>query len=110
MSGEHVLQTANKRLQEELGFTCNSLKKKFSFVYNLDCGNGMHEHEFDTVIYGTFEKNAVIIPNMDEVSEHRWIKMDDLRKEIEQSPNNYAPWFKKILVRIGILSRNITKI
>ena len=52
--GEHVADAANRRLQEEMGFT-TSLNKAFDFTYKAAFDNGLTEHEFDHVFIGIYE-------------------------------------------------------
>ncbi len=106
MESESVEVTIHRRLEEEMGFDCD-LKKRFSFVYNLDVGNGMREHEFDTVFEG--EYNGEINPNPDEVSDVKWISIKELRKDITTYPEKYAEWFKKIIERMNGSKAYFTK-
>jgi isopentenyl-diphosphate Delta-isomerase len=47
--GETSLQAGRRRLQEEMGFTCE-LEEVFSFIYKAPFDNGLTEHELDHVI------------------------------------------------------------
>lgn len=100
VSSENVSNTAHYRLKEEMGFDCK-LRKRFSFVYDLNVSNGMREHEFDTVFEGKYD--GPIKPNPEEIESYRWISIEDLQKEIQENPEIYAPWFKKILERMGLV-------
>src|SRR5438128_2142558 len=44
--GEDILDAANRRLKEEMGFT-TTLKKAFDFTYKSEFDNGLTEFEFD---------------------------------------------------------------
>ena len=57
LSGENLIVSAKKRLKEEMGFECE-LNKKFSFVYNLDVGNGLTEHEFNSVFLENIQEKS----------------------------------------------------
>lgn len=98
ISGEDVIISAKRRLKEEMGFECD-LKKKFSFVYKLDVGNGMTEHEFDIILIGKYDGD--VVPNNNEVDDIKWIKIDSLLLDIKNNPDNYTSWFKVILERMG---------
>jgi isopentenyl-diphosphate delta-isomerase len=100
VSGENIFETIQKRLKEELGFGCG-VKKRFSFVYNLDVGGNMKEHEFDTVFEGKYDGNIELNP--EEAKAYKWISIEELEKDIKEKPETYAPWFKKILERMGIV-------
>ncbi len=101
VSGENILETIQNRLIEELGFSCD-IKNRFSFVYDLDVSGGMREHEFDTIFEGKY--NGSIKLNPEEVQNYRWISIENLKHEIRQKPDKFAPWFKKILERAGIVT------
>ena len=49
--GEETLVAAQRRLQEEMGFTTH-LEKIFDFIYQADFSNGLTEYEFDHVFAG----------------------------------------------------------
>lgn len=98
ISGEDLIVSAKRRLKEEMGFECEQ-KKKFSFVYKSKVGNGLIEHEFDTILIGKYD--GKIKPNPEEVEDTKWIKMEDLVENIKNHPTHYASWFKIILERMG---------
>lgn len=91
---ETYLEAAIRRLQEELGISC-TLEEKFNFIYKADVGEGLWEHELDTVFTGVFEGQFNLNPN--EVSEIRYISWEDLEQEIEEKPETFTEWFKIIL-------------
>ncbi len=102
-----MMITAQRRLQEEMGIECK-LQKKFSFVYKVDAGNGLLEHEHDTVLIGKYDGS--VAPNPSEASEAQWISIAELIKNISEKPQDYTPWFKIILQRMGYdLSENVSK-
>ncbi len=98
ISGEKLMVTAERRLQEEMGFTCK-LQKKFSFVYQVDAGNILIEHEYDTVLVGKYD--GEVSPNENEVQDIRWVNIDELINNIVENPHEYTPWLKIILQRMG---------
>src|SRR6188768_1448075 len=55
--GEDTLLAAQKRLQEELGFT-TSLEKAFAFIYKASFENGLTEYEFDHVFTGVYNREV----------------------------------------------------
>ncbi len=89
--GESVEDAAHRRLQEEMGFDCE-LREVFSFIYKADVGNGLTEHEFDHVFFGTFDGNPM--PNKEEVEEWQRSPIGELRKDVALHPEKYAPWLK----------------
>lgn len=92
--GETYLEAANRRISEELGIQ-TTLTKKFHFIYKADVGQNLWEHELDHVFTGNFEGEFHLNPK--EVSEVRYISMDNLEKEMKNNPENFTEWFKIIL-------------
>lgn len=91
---ETTLQAANRRLQEEMGFT-TELKEEFSFIYRAELDGNMIEHELDHVFFGTFEGDIHF--NKEEVNDFKWVSMPDLMNDVEKSPSSYTEWFKILL-------------
>ena len=95
--GEKVSDAANRRLQEEMGFSCK-LKKVFDFVYRAPFENGLTEHEFDHVFMGNYEGEPEINP--EEVNAWKWIGLEELKKDIHANPSDYTVWFKIAFPRV----------
>lgn len=91
--GETNIEAGLRRLQEEMGFTCN-LEEVFSFIYKAPFVNGLTEHELDHVMIGKYNDSPII--NSEEVADYKWIKLDELKKDISENPQNYTEWFKII--------------
>ena len=91
---ETYLEAAERRLNEELGIE-TLLTYRFNFLYKADVGQNLWEHELDHVFTGNFEGEFKL--NEDEVSEVRYISIDDLDKEMSANPENFTEWFKIIL-------------
>ncbi|MCD6367805.1 MAG: isopentenyl-diphosphate Delta-isomerase [Candidatus Aenigmarchaeota archaeon] len=96
--GETVEEAAHRRLMEECGFDTD-LREIFSFIYKIDFDNGLTEREFDHVLIGKYD--GEIHPNPEEVEECRWIDMKALKREVENDPEKFTPWFRLILERIN---------
>ena len=90
---ETTLAAGVRRLQEEMGFV-TPLKEKFSFIYKAAFDNGLTEHEFDHVLVGTYENSPLI--NEDEVCAWKWMPLQEVQNDIQDSPDSYTPWFKII--------------
>ncbi len=88
---EEVEVSAEKRLQEEMGFT-TSLTKAFSFVYRTEFNNGLTEHEYDHVYFGNYESD--VAPNADEVQDYCYMSAEAVANSIESHPQKYTSWFK----------------
>ena len=91
--GETSIEAGKRRLQEEMGFVCE-LEEVFSFLYKAEFDNGLTEHELDHVMIGSFESNPII--NKEEVESFKWMKLEDVKNDIENNPNEYTAWFKII--------------
>mgnify|MGYP002653787269 CR=1 FL=1 len=92
--GETYLEAAHRRLQEELGISCD-LEEKFHFIYKAEVGEDLWEHELDHVFIGNYEGDFSL--NNDEVGDIRYISMNDLDKELTENPEHFTEWFKIIL-------------
>ncbi len=91
--GESNLEAGKRRLQEEMGFSCE-LKELFSFIYKAPFDNGLTEHELDHVMIGHYENAPVI--NREEVEDYKWMTLSNVKKDIATNPSNYTAWFKII--------------
>jgi len=92
--GETIQAAAQRRLKEEFGFQC-PLNEVFSFIYKADVGGGLFEHEFDHVLFGSYD-GAIAAPNPEEIESYRWVTMQALEKELEQHPERFTTWFRII--------------
>lgn len=95
--GEETVDAAHRRLLEEMGFDCD-LEWKFSFIYKAPFDNGLTEHEFDHVFFGTYDHEPFI--NRDEAEAWKWIKIDDLLADVKKNPSNYTVWFRIALEKM----------
>lgn len=92
---ESYIDAANRRLEEELGFT-TELEEIFHFIYKTkDEESGLTEHELDHVFVGNYEGEIPF--NTEEVKAVRWISKKDLDKELTTTPEKFSFWFKVIL-------------
>ena len=90
---ETNIQAGTRRLREEMGFE-TELKEMFHFIYKAPFDNGLTEHELDHVMIGYF--NDVPMINDDEVESWKWMKIEDIKKDMIENPNIYTVWFKII--------------
>ena len=91
---ENYVDAAHRRLREELGINCE-ISEKFYFIYKADVGQNLWEHELDHVFTGVYEGDFNL--DLEEVSEVRYISMENLDQEIKQNPEHFTEWFKIIL-------------
>ena len=89
--GEETGNAAFRRLKEEMGMVCD-LKQMFSFIYKAKFDNGLTEHEFDYVFFGT--SDAIPQINKAEVQNWKYISMEDLSEQMEKHPEHYTEWLK----------------
>lgn len=89
--GESLEEAVNRRLYEEIGLN-SDLTEIGSFVYHVKFNNEVSEYEYDHVFIGDY-KGDKIIENKEEVECTKWIKIDELKEDILQSPEKYTVWF-----------------
>lgn len=91
--GESNTEAGKRRLMEEMGFA-TELKELFSFIYKAPFDNGLTEHEYDHVMIGNYKGEPKLNP--DEVADWKWMKPEDVKKDISLNPDQYTAWFKII--------------
>lgn len=96
--GEATEAAARRRLREELGFDC-PLEHAFAMVYRADVGGGLVEHEYDHILLGRWD--GVPDPDPAEVSDWRWVPLDELRDEVGRHPRRFTYWFRVALLELG---------
>ena len=92
-NGETSLEAGQRRLKEEMGFTCE-LEEVFSFIYKAPFDNGLTEHELDHVMIGYFDDVPEL--NKDEAESYKWMSLKAVKKDIKEHPELYTAWFKII--------------
>ena len=92
--GEKIEHAAKRRLKEEMGMDVLPVLSH-KFIYKVNLGNGLTEHELDYVFFGVTEAAPVVNPT--EVEDWKFISMDDLRNEMDKNPETFTHWFKIIL-------------
>lgn len=91
--GETTIDAGKRRLQEEMGFTCD-LKEVFWFVYKAPFDNGLTEHELDHVLVGKYNEDPFINP--EEVADFKWMTLEAIKDDMVLQPEIYTEWFKII--------------
>ena len=94
---ETVKDAANRRLFEEMGFSCG-LSIQTSFIYCTPFGNGLTEHELDYVLTGVFNGSPQI--NRSEAQAFRWADLKEVKQDIVIHPENYTSWFRIALEKV----------
>ncbi len=88
--GERTNDAARRRLREEMGIDCE-LSHASSFVYRADLEGELVEHELDHVFVGL--TSDLPLHDSAEVSECRWIEVDELREWLRREPMAFTAWF-----------------
>lgn len=89
---EPLVQSAKRRLKEELGVQEVDLRSLGTISYHLNLGDGMQEHEYTHLLTGTYE--GLVFPVAEEVRAYEWVELDQLMDELQVSPSLYARWFR----------------
>lgn len=92
---EELIETAQARLQEEMGFSC-SLTYIDKFTYYAQLTNGLIEHEIDSILVGAIPRKS-FIHNQEEVDDWDWKSIQDIYTEGKNHPQEFTPWFFKAL-------------
>ncbi len=95
--GETTLDSARRRLSEELGIDC-PLYARDHFIYRVRLDHDLLEHEFLHVLTGTW--SSAVQPDPNEISELRWLSIDSLSSEIQQNEANYCYWTRIAIARL----------
>nr|WP_319005146.1 isopentenyl-diphosphate Delta-isomerase [Acuticoccus sediminis] len=106
-AGEDLDAAARRRLGEEMGFCCD-LRNVGSFIYRADMQNGLIEHEYDHVYFGTFDGEPV--SNPDEADEWRWIEQYRLLAWMQDAPEDFTAWFRTIFSPSGEVAFDILEL
>ena len=101
--GENIPVAALRRLEEEMGFTCN-LQEVFSFIYCAALNNELTEYEFDHVLFGSFEEKPKVNPL--EVAEWKWMSMADTREQVKVNPGQFTAWFLFMFDQVSDHAKN----
>jgi isopentenyl-diphosphate delta-isomerase len=94
---ENLEEAIHRRLKEEMGFDCE-LKEAFTFTYRVKFDNGLFENEYDHVFFGKFDGKPE--PNPKEVDDWKWVSLEELKKDIEENPDDYTYWLKVSIDRV----------
>lgn len=90
--GENLIEAGQRRLVEEMGLAAD-LKELYSFIYHAELDSGLTEHEFDHVLLGYSDETPS--PASEEVAAWKYIRIEEIKKDLENSPENYTFWFKE---------------
>ncbi len=88
--GEDIMNAANRRLFEEMGFN-TPLQKILEFTYKAVFDNGLTEHEFDHVFLGKYQ--GEIFPASNEVEDYEYFDVQTIQMRLITNPGQYTVWF-----------------
>lgn len=92
---EESIQSASaRRLLEEMGIDAEP-QFAYKFIYRVELGEALVEHELDHVFKATYDGVPVTDPA--EVQNWKFIAVDELLKDVARSPEKYTYWFQLIL-------------
>lgn len=94
--GEKMEEAARRRMKEELGIDVQP-EFVYKFKYKVALENDLEEHEFDHVFVCQFDGTPSI--NTEEVENWKFVDFDQLRSEINQSPEKFTYWLALIAER-----------
>ena len=96
---EEPQRCAHRRLREELGVSA-PLRAVGETRYRAEVGGGLIENEHVHLFVGRLESESPrMAPNPEEVSETRWANAQELHRELSETPEGLAPWFRIYLSR-----------
>lgn len=93
-AGMGFMESVYARVEFELGIIEKlNLQEVFSFTYLSKYSENLFEYEYDHVLVGKYESTKQINYNTDEIAEVKWIEIADLKKQMLNTPQNFATWF-----------------
>lgn len=100
---KNLKKEAEKRLFEEMGIKCK-LKEEFNIIYKAKLDNNLIENEYDHIFIGFSDEKPKI--NKKEVSDYKWISINELKKDIKKNKEKYTPWLRILIDDIKLLLNN----
>ncbi len=91
---EPIKLAAQRRLEEELGFTCEvDFLFKFKYPAPYQYSRKWGEYEFDHVFLG--HHNGSVYPHPKEVDDLAFVDVYELLNDIKANEHIYTPWLKE---------------
>lgn len=90
---EGYKEAAERRLKEELGINCK-LRYLYKFKYKTKYKNIGSENEICAVLIGKLENGFVLNPNPKEISDYKWVDLNQLTEDMKENLEKYTPWFR----------------
>ena len=89
--GESYEDAVKRRLPDELGIKSDNVKFLFKIRYQTPYKNIGSENEVCAAV--AVKGINKIFPNKNEISDFRFMNLEDLKKDTKKTPEKYAPWF-----------------
>jgi isopentenyl-diphosphate Delta-isomerase len=89
--GETYYEAAARKGIQELDAKFERLVDVYSFVYTAPFGR-WSENEFCRVLIGDFD--GKMRPNPDEISDTKYMTVEELGSELRRRPDQFTPWLK----------------
>ena len=101
---ETYLTRAVSRVKEEMGVEVgeDQLRELYKFSYYAPDVEGWCENELDNVIVGEWDPSASsgqvgLKLNPEEAMAYKWITWEELKTDLQDNAEIYAPWFRQIV-------------
>lgn len=94
---EKISDAAHRRLKEEMGIDC-VVFPAFNFIYKAVLDKGLIEHEYDHVFLGISDLAPIL--NIDEVSDAKYMDIDEFSDDVQKNPDNYTAWLKYCMTSV----------
>ncbi|NIP61613.1 MAG: isopentenyl-diphosphate Delta-isomerase [Nitrosopumilaceae archaeon] len=88
---ETYISSAERRMPEELGVNCK-LDYLFKFEYHVPYKDVGSENEICGTLVGLVQDSVKFNPIKEEISEYRWVSIEDLVQELKENSRNFCPW------------------
>lgn len=95
---ESAKEAAQRRLGEELGFTCD-LHFRTHILYFLRLEHHMIEHEYVHIFEAEIPSDTFFKLNPNEVRKVKWVFPWQAQEEVKRNPHLYTRWFRLYLLK-----------
>lgn len=92
--GEAVSSAAERRLGEEMGFTC-TLERLGIVRYHIAFDNGLSEHEIVHVFRGRYD--GPLAPHPTEAEGYQWCDLAAIQRDLAAAPERFSVWFQRYI-------------
>ena len=100
--GETYTSSAERRMPEELGVSCN-MDYLLKFEYHVPYKDIGSENEICGTLIGIVDKSTKFKIVEDEIDQIKWVSVNELLSEIKNNPKIYCPW---MLIALKFLEKS----